>query len=601
MVMNETQQLQGVANELNDGVVRRLHKDVVRRLRRDVVCRFLDVNTQRELLQEKNLLWTEEDNIYQSDYMHPEALHVTTRDLVNGFHTEIAGPELNWVSEFMYGKKWPPGHIVFLEAGCYMGKNTYVEEMANNKRFGSMLILANRRANKTQILRRLGITDETIFPKATVMSYQSLEQDSDIWNEELEMFDTIVIDESHYFLKDAVFNARTNISLEKIMKTQNPVKIFMSATLWDLEEYLCQKIKQERRHNMIGDKVSGYLMKKNKQFINGIFCVDQKELIQQIRMSKDGWLLFVDSISKGENLQKLIGPEAVFISAETSVGGDKAAKAYNYLVETETLDHRVVITTSLLDNGVNIKDRKLKHVYIACDDRIEMIQMLGRKRCIDEEDSFKLYLPYQTKPELWKSFHLNKAEIELWKDTWAQLNAWGGYPPVLFSLDTEDGEKCRDIIYMNERDKSFCFNQLGFQNLRIVQKDLLDLCHADDPFLMKVHWLFDGIICPPILSDTSAVVDRKISRILQSVSTYLGETYPKKSDDFTNFRTTFSQMFWDEFSVDKDENHRADRPLQANKINDTCNKYGIPIQLIKRNLKIDGQRTTCYEIAKVEK
>ena len=514
-------------------------------------------------------------------------------DVLNGYSTEYASREHNWVSEFMVGKDWLPGHIVFLEAGCSLGKNTFFEQIARTRTRKNILILANRRANREQICERLGIHEKCIFKVADVMSYQALEANGKLWSDELENYDYIVIDEAHYFLKDAAFNSRANISLEKIMKTNHPVKFFTSATLTDFELYLTDKIKRRTNSHFIGSFVSAYKMKRNKQFIDWVACIDESELLNMVKESNEGWLIFVDSKVDGEMLKKAIGADAVFVTAESSYGGGEPAKTYDNLVKTEKLDHRVLIATSVLDNGINIKDRNLKNIFIASDDKTEMVQMLGRKRCLDAGDSFKLFLPYQDKVDLYEKWCLAIADIKLWKEVKKYLLTQQ-FPPVEFQSDGDDGIKCRDIIYMHEIDRKFYFNELGFQNLKVVANDLMELCKAEDPFLKKVSWLFEDIDTPMIISTPTDVLERKICRVMAQVERYCGKTYFAKTEDFLEFKKVFSSAFWTEFSVDKSENHRVDRPLQPSKINNACRKYGIPIQLVKD--KDHKTRKTTYRV-----
>lgn len=57
---------------------------------------------------------------------------------------------------------------------------------------------------------------------------------------------------------------------------------------------------------------------------------------------------------------------------------------------------KVLIATSVLDNGVSIKDLQLRNIIIVADTQIEFLQMLGRKR--DDGQPIKLYI-YKHKAE----------------------------------------------------------------------------------------------------------------------------------------------------------------------------------------------------------
>ena len=519
----------------------------------------------------------------------------TVYDMLNGLYTEIAPLSTHWVTEFLYDKNIYPGQIVFLSASCGTGKNEYVRFMVENKRYARVLILANRKANRAQIMAKLGINGKEVFGRAVVKSYQSLELSSGISSEELEGYDLIVADEAHYFLSDSVFNPRVNVSLKKVMLAKRPAKIFMSATLSDIEALIIGKMKEKRKTPFIGNIATRYQMIRSKQNIASVACIDYNELEDQIAKSGEKWLIFVDSIKKGEALQKKLGPDSVFICAENSEGEGKAAAELRNLVENEKMQHRVVISTSILDNGITIKDTNLTNIVIDCNDKVEMVQMLGRKRCINSEDFFRLFVVYKDAADLNKSYQLNEAEIRSWRETNILLRR-NDFPPIAYSLETEEGKNCRRMIYMDESKKSFEFNWLGYYKLMLNRRDLQELCSADDPFMVKLRWLFDGINMPEITADTGSVLNGKKERILSAIQQFTGETYPVKSKAFKEFQEAFSESFWREFSVDKEENHRSDRLLTPGKIKAICEKYEIPLILEKLQITAERRRVTAYRI-----
>lgn len=65
--------------------------------------------------------------------------------------------------------------------------------------------------------------------------------------------------------------------------------------------------------------------------------------------------------------------------------GKKDSKTYKELCDIECFGARALISTSVIDNGINIKDKNLKHVVIQSLDPVSMIQMVGRKRLLPGE------------------------------------------------------------------------------------------------------------------------------------------------------------------------------------------------------------------------
>jgi hypothetical protein len=62
------------------------------------------------------------------------------------------------------------------------------------------------------------------------------------------------------------------------------------------------------------------------------------------------------------------------------------------IVNDSKFKSRLVFSTKLLDNGVNLKDEQLKHIIIDIVDPITFIQIFGRKRCLSENDQVTLYV-----------------------------------------------------------------------------------------------------------------------------------------------------------------------------------------------------------------
>jgi hypothetical protein len=50
------------------------------------------------------------------------------------------------------------------------------------------------------------------------------------------------------------------------------------------------------------------------------------------------------------------------------------------LLKEQTFDRQVLVTTKVLDCGINLWDNRLRHIVTVTDDRVSMLQMLGRKR-----------------------------------------------------------------------------------------------------------------------------------------------------------------------------------------------------------------------------
>ena len=102
----------------------------------------------------------------------------------------------------------------------------------------------------------------------------------------------------------------------------------------------------------------------------------------------DKWLIFVRTKKDGEKLKEKIGDCAEFIDADRKKEDNERFQA---LIRDEEFDYKVLISTTVLYNGVSLKEDALKHIVVDSVNKTEVIQMLGRKRC-KEDESVNLYV-----------------------------------------------------------------------------------------------------------------------------------------------------------------------------------------------------------------
>ena len=279
---------------------------------------------------------------------------------------------------------------------------------------------------------------------------------------DISKFKYIICDECHFFTSDASFNKDTYRILKEIVsKGQNAIRIYMSATpevavegilreeFAVKEIYVNQQIGNiEEEMNCIKSTLQGYsllgLKKKNLNKANKRHIKEQckrfedlndskevfethfnlsfdfyymarhydyvephiyqrnEELIDLVRKSSSKWIIFSDSV--GSRIYKMLkdskerNVESIFLSRKGIENSKDKRSAYNYIINKETIDKKVLVTTSVLDNGINITNSSLtnpshKVLNIAIDsfDRVQFIQMLGRIR--EEKDtSIQLYI-----------------------------------------------------------------------------------------------------------------------------------------------------------------------------------------------------------------
>lgn len=159
---------------------------------------------------------------------------------------------------------------------------------------------------------------------------------------------------------------------------------------------------QESLNDLIGnfskynDEFYFYEQDKSYDDYECFYFSQYENLTSRIIKSDEKWLVFVDSKDDGRYLQKRLNQQyqkaskknpkaykkfATFISSN-SVKREKsrAKQEFDMLTDTEQFESRVLIATSVLDNGINIKDIAVNNIVIAQANKSEFIQMIGRLR-----------------------------------------------------------------------------------------------------------------------------------------------------------------------------------------------------------------------------
>ena len=144
------------------------------------------------------------------------------------------------------------------------------------------------------------------------------------------------------------------------------------------------------------------------------------ELIELINQTpNDKWLIFSMNKDEGEELAENINKRiekdtAIFLDSKFVHSNDKNVlkndkllkrkNIYNEIRDNNKFSCRVLISTTVLDNGVSIHDSDLKHIVLPSHNKTEFLQMIGRKRLADNE-TVKLYIKNHTYKEIINEQH----------------------------------------------------------------------------------------------------------------------------------------------------------------------------------------------------
>lgn len=262
------------------------------------------------------------------------------------------------------------------------------------------------------------LADVKYFRNIILLTYQSILHELMNGSFSALRIKYIVFDEAHFFCSDAIFNPWTEsilVSLQRCFPTAT--RIYMSATpenakpiISAFEKYALDLLEQESTTNpntqyanhlkvallLSQPKVfTEYKFQTNFQNISLAFFYEWDYVLDRIKESsklseaspkQDKWLIFISEKDVGRQLKRDLGSNiADYIDANSPS---------NYIAELtrrQLFDKKVLISTSVIDNGISIQDGNLKNIVIDTIDRIQLIQMLGRKR-IDSNEEITLYV-----------------------------------------------------------------------------------------------------------------------------------------------------------------------------------------------------------------
>lgn len=287
------------------------------------------------------------------------------------------------------------------------------------------------------------------FGPVTVCSYHQL------WERKLfehHHYKYVVCDECHFFTNDSTFNPNTDAILQYIInECQSSIRIYMSATIDTViepiirgeyslieqavrreEEWLDRKYgnpiarfnsqanpyytfnnptailrRYKSEHPLI---VQFYYMHRTYPQINHVYYFTfMRDMINKVLADDDRshkWLFFVSDSKGGERISADFNNsdrKSTFLSRRRVDEMEDIKKAYDAIITNESFKDDVLVTTAILDNGINLKTAqngdKVRGVVIDVFKKDQFIQMLGRVRA-DTSKQLNLFVRKLGKDEL---------------------------------------------------------------------------------------------------------------------------------------------------------------------------------------------------------
>lgn len=305
------------------------------------------------------------------------------------------------------------------------GKSTFVLEklLLEAKRLGGkLLILASRTALALQYkkeaakieapdlldeLTSKGWAKRRCIGDVEIWTYQAVKELLNDDKLKAENFCIVVFDECHHFVQDAAFDKFTWETYSLLIQNFHHCRrIYLTATPEMVaDEIIKMEIRHAGRYANPHSLISSPYIPKFKFYIYEFeadyaylcpnFFTEDKDIVDLIKnhTGDEKVLVCVDSKERGKKLLEEFGEEiAEYIDADLK--NNEKAETVSEIIAEEKFDKKVLIATSFLDVGVNLKDVKLKKIVIYSTSKTHFIQAIGRKRkCRDETVDLYIKIP----------------------------------------------------------------------------------------------------------------------------------------------------------------------------------------------------------------
>lgn len=336
-------------------------------------------------------------------------------------------------------QSWKPGEQVFISAGTGRGKNTFIKkELLTQCGNQKVVIFENRQSlmqqqifdiiseidpEALQCISKENMVKFGAYKNIMIISYQCaalkcMLNDMDFRNFCLQAR-YLVFDEAHYILDDSPYNKGISFFAQTFLGNffPNATKIFMSGTMEEIYDYVQYMnrfpkepldIIEKKEEDFFSDNLSGTAWKLENfnsvlslptdySYIKPYKYKEMKDICYQVSQTSanEKWLVFVKSIRDGEELkarlESICNDSVYFLSADNK-NDDENAEVYNQLIRECRFDCRVLIATTVIYNGINVKDSAVKHIVVPFSSMSVVKQLMGRKR-VAENETVKVYFP----------------------------------------------------------------------------------------------------------------------------------------------------------------------------------------------------------------
>ncbi|MDD7403675.1 MAG: DEAD/DEAH box helicase family protein [Butyribacter sp.] len=257
---------------------------------------------------------------------------------------------------------------------------------------------------------------EFLYQHVTCMTYQRLETVLRTCESvagtiyDTRRYNYICLDEVHYFWHDSSFNPYTDLSYQHLLFNQTGFRFLMSASLTDemirkLQADLYNHTREASYRGPIHAQPNPekYISSRcpiidnlkpdySNLHVNAFNVMD--DIPELIKKCQGKTIIFVSSIAEGNRIADLFKSNNIadfkVLTSKYRTEPDMNETMHSIALR-DTFDCSILITTTVIDNGVNLKDNSIKNLFILTHSKIDLIQCLGRRRT-SKDEQLNLYL-----------------------------------------------------------------------------------------------------------------------------------------------------------------------------------------------------------------
>lgn len=479
---------------------------------------------------------------------------------------------------------WVKGEYILIEAQTGRGKSllvrTTLKKVAEDKQ-RKILLLSSRNVLKEQSKKKIENNNGII----RLMNYQELEIRI-LYKLKIGYYDYIIVDECHYIFNDAPFNDRTDITWKWIKEQNNSIRIFMSATMGLYEDLF-------KSENINVDNI--YKFEPNYDYVDNFYYFKNDNSVEILlnKIPAEEKAIYFTTAKKAFELSRKFDDAAFYCSKNNILHRFVTKNIEKEIVEEKSLSCRILCATSVMDVGINIKDKSFKHVIIDIIDLDTIVQMAGRRRIDDynniyEYDKINIYIKKQSVNNFAKYYKNIEPDLD-------QVDYLKKNGSIAFIRATQKVEKSKliDLAITGEGDnqKIECeINEIMYKQFLKIKEVKIKYESEPDGFLKDLAKMFGKTI-----DDFICLDDGYYQQIIEELDVLLSNMVDKK------IFNEEQQIIKEAILKVTNENLRGEKTMKITKINEIIKGINLPYVFESKNrIRIDNKYKRYWTLHKID-